>query len=174
MPSWIDKIFGKDAVKIIRNDELDTDMQGEIRRLQMESQERAETVTRLRSDIESMRGGESSRISAVTDSRLERLFDSIAAPAAQLTTQAYLVEAGKPVQARDVIAVAGSLIRALESEGFKVSEMTDNTQAYDPDLHQPISNDISINRGESVYVRIPSVTYNNRILRKAGVEKAEE
>jgi molecular chaperone GrpE (heat shock protein) len=174
MPSWIDKIFGKDAVKIERNDELDTDMQREIRRLQMESQERAETVTRLRSDIESMRGGESSRISAVTDSRLERLFDSIAAPAAQLTTQAYLVEAGKPVQVRDVIAVAGCLIRALECEGFKVSEMTDNTQAYDPDLHQPISNDVSINRGESVVARIPSVTYNNRILRKAGVEKAEE
>jgi len=174
MPSWIDKILGKDAVQPACNDESTSDLQREVRRLQMDVQERDQTIARLRSDIESMRGGESSRISAVTDSRLERLFDSIAAPVAQLSTQAYLIEAGKPVQARDVIAVAGGLIRALESEGLKVGEMTDNKQAYDPDLHQPISNDASIYRGESVYVRIPSVTYNNRILRKAGVEKAEE
>lgn len=173
MSGWMSRLLGKNDAQANCNGEK-TSLECDVRRLQLDLQERDQTIAKLRSDIERQRGGESTRVSAVTDAKLERLFDSLSTCVAQLTTQAHLVDDGRSVQARDVIAVARTLVRALEAEGLQVDNTVGQIEHFDPNFHQALSSDVAIKPGEDVVIRFPSVGYSNRILRKAGVEKAKD
>jgi molecular chaperone GrpE (heat shock protein) len=98
---------------------------------------------------------------------------SAAAPAAQLALQAHLLEAeGKPVAARDMLAVARNLVRALETEGLLLEEKPGQRVAFDPNRHEPLSTETPIAVGQPALVKLPGLSFQGALLRKAGVTPA--
>jgi molecular chaperone GrpE (heat shock protein) len=122
--------------------------------------------------LERQRGGESARVAEAVQEQVERLLSDAAAPVTQLLTQAHLLEVeGKPVQAKDVLAVAKRLVRALEDNGLTLEGSVGETVPFDPNRHEPLSGDAALMPGEAVVVRFVGVSYQGRVIRKAGVAK---
>ena len=140
--------------------------------LRLELEQRERSIANLKSELERQRSGENARITEAVQTAIERLITDVAAPVAQLLTQAHLLEIeGKPVQAKDVLSVAKRLVRALEDEGLKLESSVGETVRFDPNRHDPLGS-AAISPGQSVVVRIIGVTYCGKRLRKAGVEKS--
>lgn len=139
-------------------------------RLELAEKERAMEV--LRKDLERLRKDESDRAGASLKARMEDLLSEIAVPMAQLAAQARLLEVeGKPVQARDVIAVARRLIGVLEDEGLRLEGSLGEAVPFDPNRHELLGGAGEPVPGEKVRIRFAGVRWAGKLLRKAGVER---
>jgi molecular chaperone GrpE (heat shock protein) len=146
------------------------ELQREAQALRLELQERDRALAALRADVERLRRGEQERVAAAVQVERERLLVAAAAPVAQLLTQAHLLEVeGKPVQARDVLAVARRLVRLLEDEGLAPEGRIGEAVGFDPDRHEPLGGDFNPRRGEAVVVHVPGVNWRGKVLQRAGV-----
>jgi molecular chaperone GrpE (heat shock protein) len=142
----------------------------EAQSLRLELQERDRVIAALTADLERLRRGEGERVAAAVRAERERLLADAAAPVAQLLTQAHLLEVeGKPLQARDVLAVARRLVRLLEDEGLTPEGRIGEAVAFDPDRHEPLGGDFAPRPGQPVVVRLVGVSWQGRVLCKAGV-----
>jgi hypothetical protein len=138
--------------------------------LRLEIQERDRVIAALKADLERLRRGEGERVAAAVQAERERLLTDAAAPVAQLLTQAHLLEVeGKPLQARDVLAVARRLVRLLEDEGLTAQGQVGETVAFDPGRHEPLGSDFVPKSGQAVVVRLVGVSWRGRALCRAGV-----
>ena len=147
-------------------------LEREAQSLRLELVERDQAVAHLKGELERRRSGASDRIAEAVQAQVERLLSDAAAPVAQLLTQVHLLEAErKPVQARDVLAVAKRLVRTLEDNGLTLEGSVGETVPFDPNRHEPLSADASLNCRQSVVLRFIGVAYQGKLLRKAGVEK---
>jgi molecular chaperone GrpE (heat shock protein) len=134
----------------------------------LELQEREHVIAALTADLERQRRGEEERIAQALHAHRERFLADAAGPVAQLLTQAHLIDVeGKPVQARDVLAVARRLVRLLEDEGLLAEGQVGATVPFDPDRHEPAGGELA--PGQFAVVRFVGLTYRGRVLRKAGV-----
>jgi molecular chaperone GrpE (heat shock protein) len=141
----------------------------ETQALPLELHERDRTIATLKADLERLRRGEGDRVNELVSARQQQLLADLAGPVAQLLTQGHLLEVeGRPVQARDVLAVARRLIRCLEDEGLAAQGRVGETVAFDPDRHEPLSGEVP-QGGQPVVVRIVGITHRGKVLRKAGV-----
>ena len=132
-------------------------------------------MANLKEELERQRSGASARVDEAVQAQMERLLADAAAPVAQLLTQAHLLEVeGKPVQARDVLAVAKRLVRTLEDNGLTLEGSVGETTPFDPNRHEPLSADASPAEGQPVVVRFVGVAYQGKLLRKAGVGTVED
>jgi molecular chaperone GrpE (heat shock protein) len=144
--------------------------QRETQALRLELQERDRLIAALKGDLDRLRRGDSDRIATAVAAERERLLTDAAAPAAQLLTQAHLLEVeGKPVQARDVLAVARRLLRLLEDEGLTAAGRIGETVPFDPNRHEPLGGEVSLTPGQPAIVRLVGMSLRGKILRKAGV-----
>ncbi len=149
--------------------------QNEIRRLELELESCRRELARARGELELAHLSRQELASEQAESRQERLFQLAAAPAAQLLTQAHLLEnANRPLQARDVLAVARRLLSALQQSGLAFSGQPGQVAAFDPDHHALLSSAAELEPGRPVVIRFVEVTYNGKTLARAGVEPAEE
>ncbi|MCI0464139.1 MAG: hypothetical protein L0Z62_44970 [Gemmataceae bacterium] len=140
----------------------------EVQTLRLELQERERLLAALKADLERLRRREEERIEQGVQAHRERFLTDSAGPVAQLLTQAHLLEVeGKPVQARDVLAVARRLVRLLEDEGLTPEGQVGSTVPFDPDRHEPAGGELTA--GQPVVVRFVGLTYRGKLLRKAGV-----
>ncbi len=147
-------------------------LEREVQSLRIELAERDRELARLRGDLERQRGGANARIRESVTVEIEDLLRDVAAPVAQLLTQAYLLEsAERPVQARDVLAVAKRVIRALGDHGLVIEGAVGEEVAFDPDRHHAISGTAAFKPGEPVVVRVAGIAHQGRILQKAGVDR---
>jgi molecular chaperone GrpE (heat shock protein) len=154
-------------------DERLLELEREMQSLRLELKEREQEMTRLREELGRQRSGASARVAESVQAQVERLLTDAAAPAAQLLTQAHLLEVeGKPVQARDVLAVAKRLVRTLEDNGLTLEGSVGETVPFDPNRHESLSADASLKPGQPVTVRFVGVAYQGKLLRKADVEEA--
>lgn len=166
-------IFGKKPSEGVATDERNLALEREAQSLRLELEEREREVTRLREELERQRGGTSARVTEAVQARMEQLLADVAAPVAQLLTQTHLLEVeGKPVQARDVLAIAKRLVRVLEDNGLTMEGSVGETAPFDPNRHEPLSADASLKQGQPVVLRFVGVAYQGKLLRKAGVEMA--
>jgi molecular chaperone GrpE (heat shock protein) len=146
-------------------------LEREAQALRLELAERERARASLDAALTRQREGENSRAAALIQARLERLFGGVATPAAQLLTQAYWLEVeAKPIQAKDVLAVAKRLVRALEEEGLCCEGTVGATVAFDPDRHESLAGPSALTAGQPAVVRFPGVSLQGKVLRKAGVE----
>lgn len=144
----------------------------EVAGLRLELRERERDVAALKAELERRRAGEESRLSEAAALQWERLVTDAAGPVAQLLTQAHLLEAEeKPVQARDVLAVARRLVRVLQEAGLGVEEEVGRRVSFDPNRHEALSSEARLAPGEEVEVRVVGISYRGRVLRRAGVRK---
>jgi molecular chaperone GrpE (heat shock protein) len=171
MAGWLNRLLGRDdrpadAERLLA-------LEREVQDLRLQLEERTRQLSRLREERERDRSAEEGRLAQGVQERVGRLLAEAAGPVAQLLTQAHLLEAdGRPVQARDVLAVARRLVRVLEDEGLTVEGRVGERAAFDPDRHAPLGGD-TLTRGQAVVVRFVGVSYRGRLLRKAGVEKEQ-
>lgn len=169
MMSWLKSLFGgRKTSGEVR--ELEREIQG--LRIRLKDQE--ETISRLGEAAQRERRTASSSISATVQKKVEDLLEDLATPIVQLTTQEHLYEVErKPVETKDVLALTKRLGRTLADHGLTLEGNVGERVSYDPDRHTPLSADAQIQPGDAVVIRFVGVSYGNRILRKAEVERAQ-
>ena len=145
-------------------------LEREIQNLRLELTERDRLINRFKQQLEQQRTSENNNIDSAVQNQIEQLLTDTAAPVTQLLTQAHLLEQGKPVQAKDVLLVAKRLIRTLEDNGLTVVSQVGESVFFDSNLHEPLSAISSISSGAEVVVRFAGVSYQGKVIRKAGVE----
>jgi molecular chaperone GrpE (heat shock protein) len=175
MLKWLRRVLESPAEAEPPADDHALALEREAQGLRLDLKEREQLVANLMRELERQRNGESARITEAVQSRFEKMMADVAAPAAQLLTQAHLLEVeGKPVQAKDVLAVAKRLMRSLEDEGLKLEGGVGETASFDPNRHEPLSGQGALTRGQAVVVRFAGVSYRGRLIRKAGVDDARK
>ena len=166
MWKWIRSLFGAKPV-----DEQVADLEREAQSLRLDLAEQERLVAQLREELERQRSGSSAHVSEVVQAQVEQLLSDVATPVAQTFTQAHLLEVeGRPVQAKDVLAVAKRLVRALEDNGLSLVGSVGEMVPFDPNHHDLLSRDVSLKPGDWVILRFVGVAYQDKLLRKAGVE----
>ncbi len=154
-----------------QEDERLLTLERQIQNLRLELAERNQIVDKLKQELERQRTSESDHITTAVQTQVEQLLTDATAPVTQLLTQAYLLEVeGKPVQAKDVLVVAKRLIRALEDNGLTLTGSVGETVPFDSNLHDSLSASTSLAPGVPVVVKFAGVSYQGKVIRKAGVE----
>ncbi len=148
-------------------------LEREVKSLEMAVQERDRMLKQIKDDLEYQRDTTSSNVTESVQTKLEHVFADAAAPVTQLLTQAYLLEEGKPVQTKDVLTVAKRLVRTLKNNGLTLEGSIGEQAAFDPNCHEPLSANESLDPEQPVIIRFVGVAYQGKLLRKAGVQKAE-
>jgi molecular chaperone GrpE (heat shock protein) len=167
MPKWLDTLLAR-----LSPDEQLLALEREAQNLRLELEERDQLLANLHIELERQRSGASARVTESVQAQIEQLLTEAAAPVAQLLTQAHLLEVeGRPVQARDILAVAKRLVRAFEDHGLTLEGSVGQTVPFDPDRHEPLSGGAYPDPGQPVVVRFVGVAYRGKLLRKAGVEQ---
>ena len=165
MLKWIKSLFSGQPAAIAEN---------EVQILKLELVERDRSIAQLKADLERQRQQADARGTESVQAQLEQLFTEAATAVSQLQTQAHLLEAeNKPIQARDVLTIARRLVRVLEDHGLSLANRVGEQVAFDPDRHEPLAG-IAPRSGQPVIVRFTGVAFRGKLLRKAGVEAAEE
>lgn len=131
-------------------------------------------MDKLKQDLERQRYSESNRLTSAIQTQVEQLLSDAAAPVTQLLTQAHLLEQGKPVQAKDVLAVAKRLIRSLEDSGLTLTGSVGETVSFDSNLHDTLGASTSLTPGIPVVVKFVGASYQGKVIRKAGVEPCQD
>ena len=144
--------------------------QSEIQSLRLELEAKEKIIVRLKADLERERAGAQGQVDSFVRARIQRLMQSAAGPAAQLSLQGHLLEVeGKPVTARDVLAVARNIVRALEMEGLTYDQPPGTHVVFDPNRHEPLSAERPLAAGVAAVVKLPALSLGGTLLRKAGV-----
>jgi molecular chaperone GrpE (heat shock protein) len=174
MKKWISDQFEKGQP----GEEPEQDMQymqKELQEARLELVAHQQAVERLTRENEAMRLRQNDLLRDTVSAELESLLRDAAAPAAQLATQAYLVEnQSRVLQARDVLVVAKRLLRALEKHGLQLVSAPGDVELFDPDWHLPLNANQPLDPGQEIVIRFPAVTYQGKVIARAGVEPRKE
>ncbi|TDD87949.1 hypothetical protein E1293_06935 [Actinomadura darangshiensis] len=147
----------------------------ELREARLELAERDRSVERLRADLTRAREGAEEGARQRTRADVERLVTTIGAPLVQLSTQARLHRSGSAqVRTDDVVEVGARLLRLLRDAGVDTVGEPGTARPFDPDRHEPLSAEAAPAPGEPVLVRVIGLSFDGRVVRKAGVEPTDE
>jgi molecular chaperone GrpE (heat shock protein) len=175
MWNWLKGLFKQPQAAALADDEWVLTLEREMQSLRLELAERDQMVANLKQELERQRTGESTRIIEAAKTQVEQLLTDVAAPVTQLLTQAHLLEVeGKPVQAKDVLAVAKRLVRALEDNGLTLTGSVGETVPFNPNYHDSLSTSTSLTPGTTVVVKFAGISYQGKAIRKAGVEPCQD
>ena len=146
-------------MKLLRRNRPDPslELQSELQALRLELGERERTIRQLLNDR--------ARTDGSADG--DRLRAAIATPLVQLATQSQI----HGVDADSVLAVARSLVRAVEDEGFELIGRVGAVAPYDAARHEPLG-EVAPAAGDAVVVRFVGLAYGGDVLRAAAVEPA--
>ncbi len=139
----------------------------EIGELGLELAESREILVAQRSRLEEITSRENNRPAE----DLKDLFTGLAAPLSQLRMQASLLETGKDITGRSVMALAGQVAALLESAGLEPVGVTGQEIPFDPQTCEPMASGGSFQPGEAVLVRFIGYTYQGPVVRKAIVDR---
>jgi molecular chaperone GrpE (heat shock protein) len=151
---------------------LDELKEAQALRLEIASQQ--EQIEHLKQEIERLRYRQERMVEEGASSQVEALLAELAGPVSQLRAQSVLNEQGKQLQARDVLAVAGRIVRALERQGLIFEGAPGEHSSYDPDRHTPLSAGAALQPGQAAIVRFSGISYHGKILYKAVVEACQD
>jgi molecular chaperone GrpE (heat shock protein) len=172
MAGWLDRLLGRGGEAGGDHERL-LALRREVQDLRLLLDERGREVAALREALDRQRSDAEARSAEAVRAKMEQLLAEAAGPVAQLVMQGHLLEAeGKPVQARDVLAVARRLVRVLEDEGLAVDGRVGERAAFDPDRHAVLGGEAPP-PGQAVVVRFVGISCRGRVLRKAGVERVQ-
>lgn len=149
-------------------------LESELQESRLEVERLEQALGQLRTEVARTRdqAAEDGRLRA--DADMQRLVTVIGTPVVQLLTQDHLHRGGTvPVRVGDVLAVGARLVRALREVGVETVGETGRTEPYDPHRHDPLSAATVPAVGIPVTVRVVGLSYQGRIVRKAGVEPAD-
>ncbi len=175
MWNWFKGLFKQSQVGSPDEDKRLLALDRDLQILRLELSERDQLITSLKQELERQRTGENTRIIEAAKTQVEQLLTDVAAPVTQLLTQVHLLEVeGKPVQAKDVLAVAKRLVRALEDNGLTLTGSVGETVPFNPNYHDSLSTSTSLTPGTTVVVKFAGISYQGKAIRKAGVEPCQD
>jgi molecular chaperone GrpE (heat shock protein) len=149
-------------------------LQSEIKALQLDLHDREKKIELLSQELERARLNQKDLLKENGTAVLEDLYTNLAPVIVQLVTQNYLVnQKNKAIQSRDILLITDRLIRALEMNGLMLQGQPGQSVHFDPNLHIPLSTSSSFQAGQTVIVRFVGISYQGKIIRKAGVETPE-
>lgn len=174
MLSVLKQWFGRSPTTQPQEDERLLTLERQTQNLRLALAESNQLVDKLKQELERQRNGESDRLTSAIQTQVEQLLSDAAVPVTQLLTQAYLLQQDKPVQAKDVLVVAKRLIRSLEDSGLTITGGVGETVSFDSNLHEPLSASTSLALGIPVVVKFVGISYQGKVIRKAGVEPCQD
>ena len=174
MLKWLNGLFKQPQAFRQVDEERSLIIEGQIQNLRLELAERDQLVDKLKQELERQRNSESDRLTNTVQTQVEHLLTDAAAPVTQLLTQAHLLSQSKPLQAKDVLAVAKRLIGVLEDNGLTLTGSVGETVSFDSNLHDPLSASTSLTPERPVIVKFVGVSYQGKVIRKAGVEPCQD
>ena len=118
--------------------------------------------------LEAEQAARSDAVTATVAARLEPALADAAATLAQLALQDRLLAEGKPVAAKDVLALARGLGRSLERLGLVGIGQPGENATFDSTIHQMLSGSAPA-PGTVVVLRMPGYRLGEKVVRKAMV-----
>jgi len=151
------------------------ELNNEIKSLQLDLQAQEKKIEQLSQELERARLNQKDQLKEISTAVLEDLYINLAPAIVQLATQNYLVSVqNKAIQFKDIFAVTDRLIRTLEQHGLMLQGQPGQQVRFDANLHIPLSAESTFKPGQPVIVRFVGVSYQGKILRRAGVETIED
>jgi len=143
----------------------------ELATVQLERQETRDALERARAQMKALEETIARRVEDRVEARLQEFFANLVAPLSQLKLQEALIASGTEVASRDVMILVRQFTGAVEAAGVEPIGQVGETQAFDPEINQPVGEAI-LTPGAPVVVRFPGYRFRGRVLRKAFVEVA--
>ncbi|MBU1488135.1 nucleotide exchange factor GrpE [bacterium] len=131
-----------------------------------EARNRAEALKR---ELKHERAARGDTVKAAIAQRLRPMLTEAASIMAQLALQSRLIEEGKPVGARDVMALAQGLVRVFEKQGLASFGEVGAETDFNPAQHQPLGGPAP-GAGAKVVVRVQGYKLGSKVVKKALVE----
>jgi hypothetical protein len=145
--------------------------ESELQRLRLDLSQANQRLVEALADLQRQEREEAGALRNHLEAQLEELLAPLATPLTQLLTQQHLIEReGKGLGAKDLLATSRRLWQGLASAGVDALETVGAVVAFDPDRHQPLSQESRVGAGALVRVRIPGLLLNGHVLKTAGVE----
>jgi molecular chaperone GrpE (heat shock protein) len=138
----------------------------QISEQQLELQEAANTVNAQRSKLEEL----SAQQRETGSNGLGDLYRALAAPLSQIRLQASLLDSGKEISGRSVMALAAQLADLLEQTGLEPIGCVGQTTTFDPQQCEPMITGKSFQPGSDVTVKFVGYRYEGHVVRKALVD----
>ncbi|MBN1901890.1 nucleotide exchange factor GrpE [Candidatus Sumerlaeota bacterium] len=157
-------------IEILPGNDLLLQAENEAASARIEADEAEKRINALSRELDAERHARNDVIDSTIAARLEPMFKEAAAIFSQLALQDFLIQSEKKVNASDVMAVARQIFHLFERFGLQPGEKPGTTCLFDPEKHQALDNS-SINQGSPVTIRLPAFSLNEKIIRKAMVEK---
>lgn len=132
-------------------------------------------LARLNSELERLRQEKNSVTAESLRNAYENLFKDLSSPISQLLLQIHLASGTEhALTAADVLVHVKILIATLERHGVTVVGQPGEIQRFDPNLHQPLTNEFQPASSDLVCIRFPGISYQGTLLRKAAVDSLEK
>jgi hypothetical protein len=158
-----------------RENERVLELERELQSIKLEFEETVLLLNTARRDLELHSRQSDATKSYEVRKQFEKLFQELAGPTAQLQVQDHILNVqGKPLKPEDIMACANRLLRALQNHGFKIQGKIGETVRFDSNLHEPLALEESVQPEEEVLIRMPGVSYDGKILRRAAVTKQSQ
>ena len=159
--SWLSKLFGKPDPN---NNELQT--------MKLDLIEKEKRIKQLESDLERERLTNRNQVQAAVTSQMDKLYQDLAAPLAQLNTQIYMVDNNQPLTARDLSVVAKRITRICQDNGLTYFGNIGEKTMYDSEKHAYLGSQTQTGETPQIIIRFCGLSYQGKIIQKAGVEAA--
>ena len=167
------KLTGAD--KILKDKELEiAALSDALHEYEQSLAESDVTIADLLQTIERERHQAQALTSLKLETKTEQLFQELSGSVVQLVTQSHLLNSGKQdVRVTDVLAVANRMISSLEDEGLDLLGKPGDLCDYDERHHESLSRKESIQPGQPIELKLPGVTFKERVIRKAMVASVQ-
>jgi molecular chaperone GrpE (heat shock protein) len=149
-----------------------SELEKELQIAKLDLQEANTALIAAQHDLNLQRQEQTETKNSEARNRIESLIHDLAGPLAQLVTQNHIQHVqGKALSTKDIDATLNRLVQKLKSHGLEMSEEVGSTSLFDPNIHEPINLDDTIEIGEEVLIRMCSIGYEGKILRRAAVSR---
>lgn len=146
---------------------------GRLASLQLDLEERDGRIAQMKSEYAQLQRALGAAAEEAGHDHLERLFQKLAAPLANLTALAELAERGEVVEVGDLAQLVRSLGRELGRAGLEPIGPTGAEVTFDAALHQRMSGG-AVTAGTPVKVQLPGFRMGTKVILKAMVSGAAE
>lgn len=143
-------------------------LQAENQQLKLALEQAQAQTRRLQDNLARQKEAADAGQAAAVRAGTAALLAELAHPAAQFLTQIYLAEQGKTLHPQDALAVARRMLRVLQNAGVEIREAVNTQTEYNPDCHQSLNADASLQPGQAVVVRTPGL-----VLRQPGADPSQ-
>lgn len=142
----------------------------DVARQRLRADEAEARAANLHRELDAERQSRAWAVATAVDARLDPVLADAASLLGQLALQASLLAGGKPVGARDVMALAQRLAVVFERLGLVALGAPGERVAFHAEQHQPFGG-TALPPGAVVVIKVPGYRLGERVVRKSLVER---